>query len=164
MPESQSEWFERETLERALAGDHEAGTEALKQCITGLYSGKMSERLRFYLAKCLIDLVDGVKAERALNIEIERGPGRPRDPFPDWETPLAAFAELLRRRGYRPGQIADAMDVTRQAVEERALDPKEARRILKTYQPMQQLEDSDLEHLCIEGGYGGEIGKYFPLL
>lgn len=155
------EAFEAETLERAKRGDPDAGKEALQICIAGLYANRLSEATRFYLAQCLIDVADGMKPTRALNIEEERGRGRPKDPFPDWEMPLAAFAALLHRRGHIPARIEEAMSSARQTSTGKDLDPREARRIRKKYRSMESLDDDLLIQYCGDD-MRGEIQKYPP--
>ena len=155
--------FEAQTIELASQGDADAGMTALQICIAGLYANRLSEPMRFYLAQCLIDLADGMKPARAMNVEVERGKGRPADPLPDWEMPLAAFGALLHRRGYIAARIEEAMDQARQSVYRRALDLREARRIREKYRPMQQLDEADLLHHCEGDGLRGLIEQYPPV-
>lgn len=155
--------FEAQTVERARHGDADAGMTALQICIAGLYANRLTEPMRFYLAQCLIDLVDCMKPARAMNIEVERGKGRPANPFPEWETPLAAFGALLHRRGYIAARIEEAMDQARQSVYGRALDVREARRIRKKYRLMHEIGEADLLHLCEGDGLRGLIEQYPPV-
>lgn len=155
--------FEEVTIERAINGDPQAGMAAIQICIAGLYSNRLSERMRFYLAQCLIDLADQMKPARALNIEVERGKGKPPDPFPEWETPLAAFGALLHRRGYIEARIEEAMDEARQAKDGRELNLREARRIRTKYKPMQAINESDLFLLCEGDALRGLIAQYPPV-
>ncbi len=155
--------FEAQTIALARQGDADAGMEAIETCIAGLYANRLSEPMRFYLAQCLIDLVGGMKPTRAMNIEVERGRGRPANPFPEWEMPLAAFGALLHRRGYSAARIEEAMDRVRQSVYQRPLDPREARRIRKKYRPMQEIGEADLFHLCKGDDLRGLIAEYSPV-
>lgn len=155
--------FEAMTIRLASAGDTDAGLEALRLCATGLYANNLSEPLRFYLARCLLDLTDGIQADRAMNVEVERGKGRPANPFPEWETPLAAFGALLHRRGYIAARIEEAMSDARRATEGKDLDSREARRIRKKYAAMELLDDDLLIHLCGDQKMRGEIDKFPPV-
>ena len=88
--------FERTTVELALAGDAEAGFDALELCAARLVTGALSEHMRFYLSERLRQVVEGVPPAKALCIAREKI--KPTDPFPDWEMPLAAFAALMTER------------------------------------------------------------------
>jgi hypothetical protein len=141
--------LESETLTRARGGDVEAGLYALSLCVPGLYLGRMSEKLRFYLAECLQNIVDGMPVDRALCVENERASGRPTNPFPDWEEPLAAVAALLTQRGYRPERVNAAMSDARELLEGgTTLDRREAQKIRQKYLPMLAIEEGDLLALC----------------
>lgn len=155
--------FEAMTIRLARDGNAEAGLEALRLCATGLYANNLSEPMRFYLARCLLDLADGIQADRAMNVEVERGSGRPRAPFPDWELPLAAFAALLHRRGYIAARIEEAMADARQTTQGKDLDGKEARRIRKKYAPMELLDEDLLIHHCGDQGLRGKIEEFPPV-
>lgn len=154
--------FEAETITRALGGDDGAGKEALQFCIVGLYANRLSESMRFYLARCLTDVVDGMKPERALNIEVERAAGRPKDPFPDWEMPLAALAALLVQRGQIAARVEEAMDAARQELQGKSLDPRDARRIRDKYSAMEKLDPPSLIDICEKYGLRGNIRQFFP--
>ncbi|WP_162592100.1 hypothetical protein [Variovorax sp. PBL-E5] len=155
--------FEAMTIARAREGDAAAGKAALQICVAGLYANHLSEPMRFYLAQCLIDVADDMKADRAMNVEVERHRGRPKDPFPEWQEPLAAFGALLKQRGYIEARIEEAMDAARQAATGKALDLRDARRIREKYQPMDQLDEALLIHLCGDQGIRGEIAQYPPV-
>lgn len=155
--------YEAITIERARQGDPEAGIAALQSCVAGLYSNRLPEQMRFYLAQCLIDVIDQMKPARALNIEVERGKGKPVDPFPKWEMPLAAFGALLHQRGYIPARIEEAMDEARQLTDGRSLNLREARRIRAKYKPMQVIAEGDLFRLCESDALRGLIAQYPPV-
>ena len=148
--------YRRATIEAALAGDAEAGTEALKLCRSGLDDNNLHADLRYYLAERITDVLDGMKPEHALRIAKPRG--RPADPLPDWQQELGAFAALLKRRGYKPQQIAVAMCDQRAAVHDKPLEESDAHAIRKTWEPMQQMEQQDLEDCA--GPYKNKIAEY----
>ena len=99
-----TEEYEQETIRLALEGDHEAGREALVLCRTQLAARSLSPALSDYLAARLHDVLEGIKPDRALCIA--KGRGKPPDPLPEWRLQLAAFAAILKERGYKPQQIA----------------------------------------------------------
>ena len=114
----------------------------MRLCIAGLDSGALSHPLRHYLANCLQDIVDGAPIERAMCVEAQRARGRPKNPFPNWEMPLAVFAAILKIRHYKPEAINDAMRKVRR------IDRSEALRIRKTYAAMAELPEADLIDRC----------------
>lgn len=154
------EEFEAETIRRARDGDAEAGREAIQSCVAGLYAGRISEPLRFYLAGCLNDFLNGMPIGRAMCVEVERARGRPSDPLPEWEVSLAALAALLFQRHYPAEAINEAMSKARSAEyiakhgesakqqEYKDLERSQAARIRKTYEPMQSMSERDLIALC----------------
>ncbi len=165
-----TEEYEQETIRLALEGDHEAGREALMLCRIQLAARSLSPALADYLAARLHDVLEGIKPERILTsddfrqallnaVRINKSPGKPLDPFPEWEQPLGAIAALLFQRGYRPTKINNAMSDARQIHQSKDLDAKEARRIRKAYAPMQGLGVDDLMRLA---GVYGEILKEYP--
>lgn len=154
--------YEVYTMEQANAGNADWGFEAFRICIAGLTGNCLSERMRFYLAQCLQDACDGVPLGRAMRVSDERSSGRPVDPQPDWETPLANFAALLHRRGYKAEAINAALDCARHALEDKALDRREAQRIRQKYAPMQEWSEEKLIVNCKQLGLAGEIQKYPP--
>jgi hypothetical protein len=156
--------LEDETLRLALSGDAEAGMHALKLCAIGLSNEHISDQLRLYLVDRLTDVVSGIKAERALNIEIVRTRrGRPADPFPAWHLPLAAFGALLSGRNYIEARIEEAMDEARQRVFGKRLDPRDARRIRAAYPGYKHFDDRTLVAICDGEGLRGEMEKYPPV-
>lgn len=82
-------------------------------------------------------------------------------PIPDWQQELGAFAALLERRGYRPQQIAVAMCDQRAAVHDKPLEESDAHAIRMTFDPMQRMEQQDLEHEA--GPYREKLAEYPPL-
>jgi hypothetical protein len=146
---------EAEIIRRAIAGDSEAGFEALRLCRTGLDNGGLSLELAYYLAERITDVLEGVPTDRALCIAAERGRGQPKNPFPDWRNDLGAFAAVLSQRGYPPQRIVDAMCEARLEVEKQKLDPADAHRIRKIYAPMQGLEIDNLMRF---------VGPYWEVL
>ena len=147
---------EKETISRALAGDHEAGREALLRCQIGLVSGKLSETMAFYLAARLHDVLEGIKPDRALCIA--KPAIKPLNPSPEWKLQLAAFAGILKQRGYKPQQVAAAMRKARKAVFNRTLDNSDALKIAKIYP---QLDARNLHHLA--GPYREILEGYSPV-
>ena len=135
---ARSDWFEEELIARALAGDTEA-RYALEQCAEGVLMGTSSARMRTYLHDRLREVIDGIDPAKALRIA--RPPVKPRDPFPEWEAPLAALAALAAKRGMKAEAILGVMDEARQAIERKPLGRTEAQRIRKTYKPMRDLDD-----------------------
>ena len=165
-----TEEYEQETIRLALAGDHEAGREALTLCLTQLAARSLSPVLADYLAARLHDVLEGTKPHRIITsddfrqallnaLRINKGTGKPANPFPEWEEPLGAVAALLFKRGYKPTQINVAMSDARQINQSKDLDAKEAYRIRKTYEPMQKMKVKRLELLA---GKYREILKEYP--
>lgn len=148
-----------ETIRRALAGDFEAGLRVLDDCRWGLTCNNLHPDLRSYLAARLTDVLDGIKPDRALCIA--RQTGRPRDPFPEWQQELGAFAALLTQRNYRPQQIAVAMGDQRAALRDKPLEQSDAHAIRVTWEPMQRLDSETLERLA--GPYREKLAEYPPL-
>lgn len=174
--------YEAMTLERALAGDADAGREALALCRAGLDHGNLSKALATYLAERLW-LIDKAldEAERVRKIKnssgsvrsardaaiaealcIKKASKKPRDPLPEWQVPFAAFGVLLLKAGLRPEQVKGAMDEARQAVEGRdaSLHRREAERILKAYLPMHDIDNETLRHLA--GPLRDLLSTYLP--
>mgnify|MGYP003586922155 CR=1 FL=1 len=150
-------------LDAGKKGDTEAGMDALRECGNAVDQSNMPEPLRGYLRDVLRDITEGMKADRALHIEIERGAGRPANPSPDWEERLVAVAALMLQRGYTATRIEEAMDDARQSIEQKSLDEREARRIREKYTAMEALSERVLIQLCHDLGVGGEMSKYPPL-
>ena len=153
--------FEMETIRRALAGDHEAGRVALDLCVSGLMTRTLSPALSDYLAERIDAFLKGEPLSRALCVEHERGPGRPPDPIPDWQTQLAAFDLLLERRGYSVEKRNDAMDIARARTNptERGLHRSDASKVRKAHLSMRGLNDRRLRQIA--GGALREILKGF---
>lgn len=151
--------YENETIRLALAGDAEAGREALLLCRGQLDMRTLSPVLSDYLAERITELLEGVRPDRALRIA--KGPGRKPDPLPDWEMHLGALAALLARRGYEVKQIAVALCDQRAAINDLSLELSDAYRIGKTWRPMQDIDDEDLVRLA--GPYKEVLGEYPPL-
>jgi hypothetical protein len=151
--------YENETVRRALAGDHEAGREALVLCLIGLINGKLSETMAFYLADRLSQILDDMKPDRALCIA--KPPHKPSNPFPEWKQELGALAAVLAKRGYQPAQIVRALCDARAIVADKPIDEKDAYRIKKEWGPMRDLDDTMLKTML--GGYWEILTDYPPL-
>lgn len=152
--------FQAEMIRRALAGDHAAGLEALRLCQHGLdHRGGLSDALRHYLAERIGEVLEGVPPATALCIA--KGPGRPKDPLPEWQKHLGAFAALLSQRGYKPQQIAKAMCDQRAAIHDKSLENSDAHAIRKAWSPMQSIDSDTLDHLA--GPYRKVLSEYPPL-
>lgn len=145
-----------ETIRRALAGDAEAGRQALDHCRWGLTRNNLHPDLQSYLAARITDVLDGIKPDRALRIAKPRG--RPPDPLPKWQQELGAFAALLTQRGYRPQQIAVAMCDERRALHDKPLEESDAHAIRVAWEPMQRIAPDRLEDLA--GRYGEKLPEY----
>ncbi len=167
-----TEEFEKETIDRALAGDHEAGLEALRLCRSGLDAGRLSAPLAHYLAERLNDVLEGIKPERIITsddyrqavlngLRINKPRGKPADPFPEWQQQLGALAALLTKRGYKPKQIAVALCDARASVHDKTLEESDAHRIRSKWRPMQAIDDRTL--LDLAGIYCEILKKYPPL-
>lgn len=152
--------LQAEIIRRAVAGDQDAGLEALRLCQHGLdHRGGLSDALRHYLAERIGDVLAGVSPAKALCIAKERG--RPKDPFPDWQKHLGAFAALLSQRGYKPQQIAKAMCDQRAAIHDKSLENSDAHAIRKAWSPMQSIDSDTLNRLA--GPYRKVLSEYPPL-
>ncbi|TRZ68247.1 MAG: hypothetical protein D4R98_02535 [Comamonadaceae bacterium] len=154
-----TEEYEQETIRLALEGDHEAGREALVLCRTQLAARSLSPALSDYLAARLHDVLEGIKPDRALCIA--KSPGKPADPYPDWQQELGAMAALLTRRGYKPNQIARALCDARALVHDKPLDEADAHGIRTKWGPMQAIDERALQHLA--GSYWEILKEYPPL-
>jgi hypothetical protein len=140
--------YELHTIEDALRGDHEAGREALDLCASGLATRTLSPALADYLSARIWAYLNGEPLDRALCVELERSPGRPPDPIPDWQTQLAAFDLLLERRGYKAERRNAAMDDARAQTHPKGkgLHRSDASKLRKTHLPMRSLSDEMLLH------------------
>ena len=160
--------YEATTIEAALAGDHDAGREALRLCREGLDHGTLSRRLAEYLAERLwridkaLDESEKIRqvkkssgsarsvrdAAIAEALCIKRPEGRPADSLPEWQVPYAAFGTRLLKEGYPPERVKSLMDDARRQIEgkDAGLDRREAEKILKAYQPMSAMDDEGLMH------------------
>lgn len=163
-----SDEYEAATIERALAGDAEAGREALDLCITGLYAGRISERLAHYVAGRLQLVLDALKdADRLRGVKkssgsvrsardgaiadalcINRSTGRPSDPIPDWQTQLAAIGVYLRRKNVRAERAYAAMSQARESIANKTLERREAQRVVKAHGPLWKHSDESLIRLA----------------
>ena len=125
--------FEKELIERARAGDEDAGREILYTLALAIDAGRFDSPLFPFLAECLLLFArDGVPLERALCVEKEpsRG-GRPLE----HDSELAAVDILLRKHGgFTPEQ---ALDWIEQSI---GASRSTVRRLRVTYTPMQALE------------------------
>jgi hypothetical protein len=68
------EWFLRETIARAKAGDREAAIEAMRIAMAQLYANKLSGEIAFYLAQALEAVLDdptGKNFVKVFNLEQE---------------------------------------------------------------------------------------------
>lgn len=158
-------WFESETIRRANEGDHAAGLEALRLASNGLRFGRLSTELAHYLADRL-DRVGEAVDRASETAKLKRGSAhaeqqtfladallinrpaiKPKNPFPDWEEPLAALGVFLERKGVRPERVKLAMSMARERREGKDLDRSDAGRVLKKYAPMRELDDELLLHL-----------------
>lgn len=182
MPLPTDDEYEAATIERALAGDPDAGREALSLCRAGLDHGTLSRRLAAYLAERLwiidraLDEADRLRAVKkssgsirsardaaiAEALCIKRPAKKPEVKLPDWQVPYAAFGTLLRKAGMRPEGVKAAMDEARRLVEKKdeGLHRREAERILAAYAPMLALDDEMLLHLA--GPLRGIVPTYLP--
>ena len=167
-----TEDIEKETISRALEGDHEAGRDALLMCCTQLTARSLSPALADYLAARLYEVLEGIKPDRIVTsddfrqallnaLRINKPPGKPADELPEWQIPLGAFAALMVQRGYKPTQINVAMSAARQRLQSKDLNAREAQRIRKTYASMQKMKADTLVSLV---GNCGEILKEYPPL
>lgn len=161
--------YEAETVRRALEGDHEAGREALRLCRAGLDHATLSRPLAAFLAERLSAIdkaIEGAERLRAAKkpsssirsdrdaaiaeaLLINRRPGKPRDPLPDWQSRYAALGALLLRAGKRPEKVKDAMDDAREQIDGKPLGRAEAGRILAAYKPMLAMSEDDLLHIFL---------------
>jgi hypothetical protein len=166
-PEMPPEEYEAATIEFALAGDADAGIEALRLCRAGLDGGVLSPRLAQYLADRLwlidqaISEAEAVgKAKRSASsarsardaaiasaLCINRSSKR-RDPIPEWHLPLAAVGVLLALSGTKPEKCKAAMAEARLILEGKDLGRSEAWSILKAHAPMRKLDPETLQHLA----------------
>lgn len=154
-----TENYEQETIRLALEGDHEAGREALTLCRNQLAAKSLSPALADYLAARLHDVLEGIKPDRALCIA--KSPGKPADPFPEWQQELGAMAALMFQRGYKPKQVALALANARASVHDKPLEESDAHRIRSKWRPMQAIDDKTLVQLA--GSYWEILKEYPPL-
>ena len=153
--------FEAETIERALAGEHEAGRDALRLCSEGLMGRSLSPALADYLADRLwrigqaLDEAETLREHKkssgsirsardaaiAEALCIKRPAKKPSDPLPQWQVPYAALGCFLLKRGVAPTKCKDAMSDARIRVEGHAtgLHLSEASRILAIRMPAKVL-------------------------
>lgn len=147
------DWYQRQMIESALRGDPEAGRAALELCAGGLSFRNLSPQLADYLRDRIWAFLDGEPIERAFCVEVERGPGRPKNPFPEWKRRLAAFDSLLERRGYRVEQRNAALDEARRAENtggSTGFDRREAGKLRAIYTGLKDLDEAALIRLAGE--------------
>jgi hypothetical protein len=159
------QWFESETIRRAIEGDQAAGLEALRLASNGLRFRRLSPELADYLADRLDRVGEAVdRASKTAKLKrgsahaekqtfladallINRPAFKPKNPFPDWEQPLAAMGIFLQLKGARPERVKLAMSMARERSEGKNLDRSDAGKVLKKYAPMRELDDELLLHL-----------------
>jgi hypothetical protein len=161
--------YEAETIRRALAGDHDAGREALRLCRAGLDHCNLSRPLTAYLAERLWRIDQALdEAEKLREVKqssgsirsardaaiaealcIKRPAKKPEDKLPEWQVPYAAFGTLLLKAGMKPEQVKASMDEARRLVEKKdaGLHRREAEKILAAYAPMRAMDDELLRHM-----------------
>lgn len=94
--EYNTEWFERQLIERARQGDAEAGLEALVSAAFAIDAKRFDSLLLPYLADCILQFREGIPLDRALGVEDRKPGGRPTK-YDACE--LAAVDILLRDHG-----------------------------------------------------------------
>ncbi|WP_457443793.1 hypothetical protein [Roseateles sp. P5_E4] len=175
--------FEAETIRRALDGDADSARVALDLCRSALDAGTMSKGLAGYLSDRLWAIDQALTdAEKLREIKTSSGAiqssrdaavvealglnrqktGRPKDPFPAWKRPYAAFGTLLLKAGLGPERVKAAMDEVRQQLEGpgHGWDRRDAGQLLKDYMPMRELDDDMLLHLA--GPLGEKLPTFLP--
>ena len=162
---SVTEWYEQETIRRAIAGDQASGLEALRLASAGLRIGRLSFELAQYLADRL-DCVREALQEASDPAQVKPGSAhakrqtlltqallinrpavKPKNPFPDWEQPLAALGVYLLRQGVQSEKVKVAMINARERREGKDLDRSDAGKILKKYAPLRKQDDEFLMDL-----------------
>ena len=114
--------FEKMLIEKAEAGDDEAGREILKSIALAIMGGRFDSQFFPFLADCLFEyLDDGISLERALCVEAVKNEGGKPAKYDKQE--LAAVAILLiEHMGYTPAQakkwISREIGAGRTSVEE----------------------------------------------
>lgn len=153
--------YRAETIRAALAGDAEAGREALSLCRDGLAQRRLHPEFADYLAARINDILDGVPPDKALCIARERG--RPRDATLDWKKNLGALAALLHLRMYKPKQIAIALCDERAALHNKPLEESDAHKIRVEWKALQDFgseKDGEEMLLHLAGPYRKVLSKY----
>ncbi len=115
------EWFERETISRALAGDREAALTAIDLAVTSLLAGDISRELASYVGSALEhvhqerDTLSGETFIKAFNLARERK--RPSEAIRTQtrDVEVAAWVHLAKARGVElteaKGLAADAFGI-----------------------------------------------------
>ena len=164
------EEYEAETIKLALAGDPDAGREALSLCRAALDAMQISRPLAAYLADRLWALDMALdEAEKMRSVKkssgsirsvrdaaiaealcIKRPSHKPRDPLPDWQVPYAALGALLLNAGVKPERVKASMDEARRLIEgkDEGLHRREAEKILAAYRPMRAFDEELLLHFA----------------
>ncbi|MEN9781749.1 MAG: hypothetical protein RL014_2897 [Pseudomonadota bacterium] len=168
-----NEEFEREMIRLARERGGDYGRDALKHCASALRNQTISPALMHFLAERLEQveaaqaqadeirssgtrtpgwILENMQAAIREALCIDRPVGKPPDPFPAWELPLAALAAILARAGWRAEAINSKMDEVRRDLDgkDQGLDRRTAQSIRKKYKPMLNLDTEILEHLAGE--------------
>lgn len=177
--------LERGTVDRAKRGDAEAGVYAIQLCAEALTMGRLSPLLSTYLADCLHGVLRAIDSSESIRrakkgsrgasssarsardgaiaeaLHLTRPASRPRQPFPEWEEPLAAIAAILAIRGARAADIEAAMSDARKVIERKPLTKNEAHRIRMSYKPMRDIDEETLWQVCFYAGGGHKSTRRF---
>jgi hypothetical protein len=162
-------------IERARAGDADAGMDAVALWLDARRRGIEAPELEAHFERCMEDVKNGVPADVALCIRAAGARGAPPDPSrPPRRLALAAVAAILERQGVRPAKIKHAMSEAHQAHQAHArdedvlrqkptafLDDTDANKIRAEYPGLLNLDERKLLTLCDEESRE-VIRKYRP--
>ena len=94
--ESDPHYYDSCLIEDAKKGDQEAGLDLLRSLMSKIYSNQYDSPVFPYFAQCLRDFLDnGVKLERAFNIEKDEKRGRKKEDLANRDIDLARQAYYL---------------------------------------------------------------------
>ena len=139
---------EIESIKRALNGDAEEGAWLLKECHRALVMEPFSleecfsPALRAYFADRIKELMNGVEPSEALRIKKPKG--RPKVAIVKWQLEIASFGYWLIKKGLSVNKAKVKMHEARLHLYKRGIDPREAGRVLGTFDNLPNFSNDDL--------------------
>jgi len=155
-PETQA--YIEQTIGEALNGNRSAALAMIDLLVGELNKNILNiqpDIYEYFISRLARLTEDDVSADEALHLKHERGAGRPTDPRTfEWKKTVAAFDILTRRQN--PDRLAiDNDHIVMEFAQKhlhKSLNDKKLRDIRKLCEPMQAMDDRDIEFLSIPTG------------